>query len=114
MNFLNIAQDCADIIRLCEREKADLLFLDDYFVLKDSYHAMRAGMIGRLRQLLPNIKIVSIHLDPWAIDSATLIGTSALLDGVWAPHPSMPVWQHPVFAGKMLVMPFPLPWHCKP
>lgn len=90
MNFDN--EDFAAITELCVSEAADILFLDDYQVLAVATHDQRAAFIADLRRKLPNIKIVAIHLDPWAIDKAILVKTAAQLDAVWAHFPADPAW----------------------
>jgi hypothetical protein len=114
MSFVDFVSDYTQIISLCEQEHFDALFIDDYVILESSYHGLRAGMLRRVRELRPEIKIVAIHLDPWVIDAASMINTSGMIDGLWAPHPTMPMWQHPALADKMLFMPFPLAGHCAP
>jgi hypothetical protein len=114
MSIINTVSDYTQIIARCQEEDIDILFLDDYVILESSYHGLRAGVLQRLRELRPEIKIVTIHLDPWMVDAATMINTSVVVDGLWAPHPTMPVWRHPALVDKMLFMPFPLAGHCEP
>jgi len=40
-------------------------------------HDIRAAFIANLRQKLPAIKVIAIHLDPWAIDRSILVKTAA-------------------------------------
>jgi len=89
------------------RENADILFLDDYPVLAPSTHDDRAAFIADLRQKLPNIKVVAIHLDPWAIEQSSLVKTAAQLDAVWAHFPANPAWSDPALVNKISTVPFP-------
>jgi hypothetical protein len=114
MSIINTVNDYTDIIQKCQNEDIDVLFLDDYVVLESSYHGLRDAVLRRLHELRPAMKIVAIHLDPWMVDAATMISTSGPLDGLWAPHPTMPMWDHPALADKMLFMPFPLAGRCAP
>ena len=43
-----------------------------------------------------------------ALPDNVLIEASAVLDAVWELAPTMPVWQHPVFAGKQFRAPLPV------
>lgn len=99
--------DFPGLLDVCVREQADLLFLDDYPVLAPATHADRAAMIAALRQKLPGLKIVAIHLDPWAIDEGVLVDTGANIDAIWAHFPANPAWKHPTLASKIVTVPFP-------
>lgn len=99
--------DFAAITDVCLRVKADILFLDDYPVLAPATHDDRAAMIAELRRKRPAMKVVAVHLDPWAIDPAVLIKTAADVDAVWAHFPANPVWRDPALAGKFIPVPFP-------
>ncbi len=90
MNFNH--EDFDAITHYCISEAADILFLDDYQVLAPTTHEQRAAFIANLRQKLPHLKVVGIHLDPWAIDKSVLVKTAAQLDGVWAHFPADPSW----------------------
>ncbi len=114
MSFVDFISDYLQIIAQCQEREIDVLFVDDYVIVESSYHELRAGMLQRLREMRPGMKIVAIHLDPWMIEPATMINSSGMVDGLWAPHPSMPLWRHPALADKMLFMPFPLGGRCEP
>jgi hypothetical protein len=106
MNF-DHQPDFAAITALCEQENADILFLDDYPVLAPATHGIRAAFIETLRQKRPGIKIVAMHLDPWAIDHAVLVKTAEQLDAVWAHFPANPAWSDPALVKKIVLVPFP-------
>ena len=122
-------EDFDAITEYCVNEAADILFLDDYQVLAPMTHERRAAFIADLRQKLPNIKIVGIHLDPWAVDKSILVETAAQLDAVWSHFPADPswgehrwrheeppaetrdpidpAWSDPALANKIITVPFP-------
>lgn len=112
MKYANLADDYQQIIAQCEQQDVDALFIDDHIIAENPQHSARAAMLQRLREIKPGLKIVAIHLDPWAIPPESLVAASQQIDGLWAPHPTMPVWQHPALVRKMLFMPFPLGGAC--
>ncbi len=100
--------DYRDIAALCDKEKPDILFLDDFLVVLPASHRLRVGLIAGLRARLPELKIVAVHLDPWAIEERILVETAAPADAVWAPiSPSTPAWANRSLAGKVMLVPFP-------
>jgi hypothetical protein len=114
MSYVNIYNDYSTIVARCQQEDIDVLFLDDHVIQNGACHGIRDAMLRQIREFKPEIKIVAIHLDPWMIDSRTMVDTSPMIDGLWAPHPTLPLWRHPALADKMLFMPFPLAGHCPP
>lgn len=112
MKYLDLADDYRQILEQCEQRDVDVLMIDDHIISENPQHSARAAMLQRLRTLKPRMKIVAIHLDPWAVPPESLVGASEQMDALWAPHPTMPVWQHPALARKMLFMPFPLGGQC--
>jgi hypothetical protein len=98
IQFANLFNDFTAIINMCAEKKADVLILDDHIIEATYALEGRAQMIALLRQALPNIKIVGVHFDAWALDPDALTKESLLLDLIWdATSPSMPVWDRPEF-----------------
>lgn len=114
MKYLDLADDYQQIVAQCAQRDVDVLMVDDHIISENPQHSARAAMLQQLRALKPGLKIVAIHLDPWAIAPESLVGASGEIDALWAPHPTMPVWQHPSLARKMMFMPFPLGGQCPP
>ncbi len=108
MKWAPLNFDYLGIVETCEREQADLLVLDDHVIEAPGARGPRLAMIAALREKVPSLKIMAMHLDVWALPDDVLIEASAPLDAVWALAPAMPVWRHPVFAGKVLQAPLPL------
>lgn len=100
-------ENFAALAEFCVQENADILFLDDYQIQVEASHNERAALIAGLRQKLPNLKVVAVYLDPWAIDASVLIKTSTQLDAIWAHFPANPVWSEPALADKIMTVPFP-------
>jgi hypothetical protein len=101
------AAECAAILAACQRFQADILLFDDDGVSDPRSHALREQMLARLRALRPSIRLVSLHFDCWHIQPADLRRSAEAVDAIWATAPSLPVWDDPVFAGKLLQAPFP-------
>jgi len=112
MQYFDLADDYRQIMARCSTQGFDALLIDDHIISETPQHGARSAMLQNLKMLLPNLKIVAIHLDPWAISAESLVGASGQMDALWAPHPTMPAWQHPALARKMLFMPFPLGGQC--
>lgn len=112
MKYFDLADDYRQIADLSERLGVDALLIDDHIIAETPNQSARAAMLQRLRAARPGIKIVAIHLDPWAIAADVFVSASSQMDALWAPHPTMPAWQHPALAPKMLFMPFPLGGDC--
>jgi hypothetical protein len=107
MHFRDLIADFRSLVECCEREQAELLILDDYYILAAHAHVFRADMLASLRARLPGIRIVALHLDPWEVPPAILVSTVTSVDFVWTTFPSMQVWNEPVFAGKLIQIPLP-------
>ena len=105
LQFSDPMADFRSVVECCVRERAELLILDDYYILLEQTHALRAEMLAWLRASLPEIRIVALHFDPWEVAPSILASTASSVDFVWAPWPSMQVWSDPVFAGKLIYMP---------
>ena len=107
LQFRGPLADFQSIIECCEQTKAELLILDDYYILDQQLHPIRNAILARLRASLPKIRIIALHLDPWEVPPAMLASTVTTVDFVWTPFPSMSVWNEPVFANKMIYLPLP-------
>ena len=107
MEWAPLEKDYKNVAAFCQQEMAELLILDDHVIEFSHAHQSRHELIQYLRQHLPSLKIVAMHLDPWALSPEVLINASSILDAVWTIAPTMPVWQHPIFAGKLFQAPVP-------
>jgi hypothetical protein len=107
MEWAPLEKDYKNVAAFCQQEMAELLILDDHVIEFSHAHQSRHEMIQYLRQHLPSLKIVAMHLDPWALSPEVLINASSILDAVWTIAPTMTVWQHPIFAGKLFQAPVP-------
>ena len=97
-----------EIAALCEHEQADLLLFDDHFIDRDPVLRSRNAMITQLRQTMPDLKIVAVHLDPWMLTESLLVDVLAAVDAVWTPcFPHLPLWRHPSLRNKVIFAPFP-------
>lgn len=109
-----VIDDCQAIRDLCQQQDADLLVLEFDHMLY-THHAPQPqnrtahpDLIAHLRQEKPNFKVVGCLCDAWSFEADLLTKLSVLLDVIWDPTgPSLPVWDHPAFAHKMLHTPFP-------
>ena len=107
MLFTGPLADFQSVVDCCEQTQAELLILDDYYILDQQLHPVRSAILARLRASLPGIRVIALHLDPWEVPTPVLASTASAVDFVWTPFPSMPVWNEPVFAGKMIYIPLP-------
>ena len=104
-NAAILAEDFSALAALCRDGAADLLILDDFQPQRGGHAA--GEIIGRLRQQMPALKIVSLYLDPWQPERwDDMVAGAALLDAIWSPVVT-PVWQRPAFSAKTLFLPFP-------
>jgi len=102
MKFLNVFDDYNAIISACENSDAELLIIDDLYILQQTNLKIRETFIHSLRTKLPGVKIVSWLFDPWEIDDQTIINTAKDLDAVWSCFPSMKVWEDPSLKSKTI------------
>ena len=109
MKFDDLSEDYLGIIDLCKRHRAELLILDDDLCLSHENTLMgRSIVIDRLRQEMPGMKIMSFLFDTWSIDPAVLKSAISALDGIWdVTSPSLPLWNDPELAGRVLHAPLP-------
>jgi hypothetical protein len=65
-------------------------------------------IIAALRRERPALKLVGLYFDPWAAERWDAMEAGAqYLDCAWSGVPT-PVWQRPAFAGKTLLLPYPI------
>jgi virginiamycin A acetyltransferase len=114
MHFANPAQDYRDIVETCRQMNAEVLILDDNVIQIEPVRKWRSDMLAELRRDLPDIKVVSVYFDPWMLKAVDLIDASALVDLIWTPFPSLPIWQHPEFSEKAFTLPPPLGFEFNP
>jgi len=104
----NLIEEYRSIAELCVAHEAELLVLDDNLMEAEYARPARAAMIARLRQELPDLKIVSILFDTWSLDPVVMTEALAGVDCVWeTTSPSLPLWREPAFAGRVLHMQVP-------
>jgi len=99
--------DYRAIIDACQRQNAEVLILDDHVVANQAFLPARAAMIVNLRQAMPSLKIVSLHLDTWLIDPEVMKQTCAMVDAIWALSPSFSLWEDPTLANKVFHLQVP-------
>jgi hypothetical protein len=108
MQFRDILEDYRGIADMCRQTNAEILVLDDNLIENVPIRRVRAELIAQLRESLPDLKIVSVYFDPWMLAANDLREASAMVDVVWAPFPSMPLWKTPEFESKVLMATWPL------
>ncbi|MEO5338930.1 MAG: glycosyltransferase 61 family protein [Magnetococcus sp. MYC-9] len=106
------AEDHAAILAQCRRKEAELLLLDDSFVLDPGGEVgnsrSRLERLALLRLQLPELKVAVILHDPRALELTLLSEIAALVDLILDPgSPALPVWQQTALQGKVLHMPMP-------
>ena len=99
--------DFRRITETCVAEMADVLFLDEQLIEAPVARAARKAMIPLLRRVLPNLKIVAVHLDPWSLEPPLLASAAVDVDAVWTFAPELPAWSQPEFKGRLFVAPLP-------
>jgi hypothetical protein len=100
-------QDYHAIEAFCERERPDLLLLDDQMIEAGHARQSRADMLGRLRRMWPGIQVVGVHLDAWSLAPDLLRQAAADVDVIWSMCPTQAVWRDWPLASKCLFAPFP-------
>jgi hypothetical protein len=104
----NLMDDYKNLAEACIAQETELLILDDNLIEAEYALPARAEMIAHLRRELPSLKVVSILFDTWILTPAAMTDALASVDCVWeATSPSLPLWQEPAFAGKLLHMQIP-------
>lgn len=103
----HLAEDFRITLETCLHERADVLMLDEQLIEAPVARAARKQMIGRLRQELPNIKIVALHLDPWSLDTPLLVEAMPDVDAVWTFAPDLPAWHQPSVKDRVFMAPLP-------
>ena len=69
---------------------------------------MSIPMITQIRQSNPSLKVIGCSIDSWFL-TETLITTAPYLDLIWTSvDASIPVWNHPALANKVLKAPLPI------
>ena len=111
MEFAPSAQAYLDeflrIVDFCEAMRADMLVFDDIGVKDPLSHPLRSHFLSLLRQRLPSLTVVGAYLDSWVIPEEILIHAAETVDVVWAYSPSLPVFGHEAFRGKLFTPPLP-------
>lgn len=96
-------EGCQAVIEACREHTAEILILAmDQMMGIDV--AGYTAMIQQLRQENPDIKIVGFLFDSWGGRAENILANmAAWLDVVWeSTSPSLPLWQEPALAGKVL------------
>jgi hypothetical protein len=100
-------EDYRLIAARCQDEQADLLLLDEQIFDSHFGWAVRGQMIAELRRALPSLQVVGVYLDAWILDPSLIREAVSILDAVWSPSPSQPVWQEATIAAKCIFSPPP-------
>ena len=108
MSFSDPQADFRGIAAMCRETGAEFVILDDNMVQNFAARRWRSEMIAQLRWEMPNLKVVSIYLDPWVFTPAELIETSAMVDLIWSASPTLAALRHPAFADRVFMAPFPV------
>ncbi len=104
----NAEEGCRAIAGFCLREQPDVLILDDHILMVANAQKARDSLIAALRQRLPSLKTVAVHLDAWLLPPASLKASAGSFDLFWlGGGAGMPVWEEPVFRGRIFNMPLP-------
>ncbi len=86
------------VVAACESDGAmviDAEALQDVIDLPD--------FLRGLRRRRAELKVVLLYFDPWeATTWGKVAAAAAHCDAVWSPYPSLPVWDEPVFQGRMI------------
>ncbi|MEO5339773.1 MAG: glycosyltransferase [Magnetococcus sp. MYC-9] len=117
--------DPISVIKLCQMTGAELLVLraDQMMAHLILFHAM----LIRLRQLMPDLKIMLVSIDSWTLQAGLegerpiisidpfYVRVLSLLDGIWeSDSPFLETWNLPVFSNKVLHAPLPHAGHIGP
>lgn len=102
-----LENDFRHITEECVAKQADVVFIDEQLIEAPVARAARTTMITMLRKVLPNIRIVAVHLDPWSLDLELLAGAAADVDAVWTFAPDLAAWSHPAFQNRLFMAPLP-------
>lgn len=100
---------CRSVIEICRQKDIEIIVLPFDQLVDTSGTAYRT-MILELRRENPSIKIVAILYDGWGGRVNTIMDQAApLLDVIWtADSPSLPIWNRPELANKVLQSMLPL------
>ncbi|MBF0417831.1 MAG: glycosyltransferase family 1 protein [Magnetococcales bacterium] len=97
---------CRSIVEICRHLKIDILLCNENS-LYGIPHA-REAMMAQLRSDNPEIKIVSLLMDGWAVPEEIIKAHSTLVDAVWPLDiPGRELWDEPIFRYRTLRMPTP-------
>ncbi|MBF0461149.1 MAG: DUF563 domain-containing protein [Magnetococcales bacterium] len=121
----NLSDDYHAVIQACQQRGAELLILDDSFVLEtntgnrpiapsgdyvleEMLYQSRVEMLASLRLQMPSLKVAAILFDAGSVDPLLLEKAAAVLDVILDPtSPALPVWDRSAVADKVLHMPIP-------
>lgn len=107
--FASMADDFTRLEEAARAYRPDILVLDEQVVQLKEARTLRSRVISVLRQALPRIKIVGLHLDPWSVAGDDLVTSASDVDLAWTFAPSLPAWRDPAFNEKVLKAPLPYP-----
>jgi hypothetical protein len=113
MRFVDLPADLREVVKHCVRVSADVLILDGDIIGVKDVPTLLEQTIDLLRSVLPNIKIVALHLDAWQLPPDLLRANAPNVDAIWSCTPSRPHWADPVFADKVLHLPIPQAGHAR-
>lgn len=102
-----LVPDLKAVRERCVLTKADLLVMVESGA--DEGLKQRSSLLAELRACRPDMLIVLFFPDPWIRRRwPWLRAAAALADRVWAPFPSIELWQQGGFEQKLLYFPLPL------
>lgn len=104
---VELENDFRRITEECVAKQADVVFIDEQLIEAPVARAARTKMIALLRKVLPHIKVVAVHLDPWSLDVELLSSAAADVDAVWTFAPDLAAWAHPAFKDRLFMAPLP-------
>ena len=102
-----LAADWSALLDLCRHHRPDALMVQE--LRPDSApDGLMSAFIAALRREVPGIKLTGLYGDPWDRDRWNALTEAARhLDRLWAPFPSLALWQHPALRDKVMTPPFP-------
>ncbi len=108
MRFLDVEEDYRGIAEMCRQTGADILVLDDNLIQNEIAKKARTELVAQMKREIPGLKVISTYFDPWMLSAEDIITASAMVDLIWTPSPSLPVWDHPALKDKACMTLYPL------
>ncbi|MBF0162626.1 MAG: DUF563 domain-containing protein [Magnetococcales bacterium] len=108
----HLEEDFHTIGNACRQHEAELLILDENFVLTSgedpSANRLRRDQLALLRLKLPSLQLGTLLFDAAALEPQLLLDVAPLLDLILDPTaPALPLWNDPRLRHKVLSLPMP-------